>query len=84
MLKRKKQDISQIATSVVAQVTTRGQGEASFDKTQSAKTDGRNPAVLAQRPLGGIMGARAGTEKLSPRDRRRIARETAEAKWAQS
>jgi len=64
-------DPNQLAASIVAKTT----GEA---KAQPEK----NPAAVALGRLGGLKGGKARAEKLSPRKRKKIARQAAKARWA--
>jgi hypothetical protein len=46
-----------------------------------AQPDGKNPAAVALGRLGGQRGGRARAEKLSPEQRKEIARAAAVARW---
>jgi len=63
----KNQELDQLATTVVQP----GAGEATL----------KNLAAVELGRLGGIKGGRARAEKLSPRRRKQIARQAAQARW---
>jgi len=64
----KKRDINEIASSIIEQVTE--------------NDNGKNPAAVALGRLGGLKGGKARAEKLSPEQRKEIARRAAHARWA--
>jgi len=64
-------DINQIAHSIVEQVA-----KASFNEP------GKNPAAVALGRLGGLRGGNARAQKLSPEQRREIARKAAMSRWS--
>jgi len=74
--KKPKQDINQIAKSIVDQAT----GENPVDKP--TKDDGKNPAAVMLGRLGGLKGGKARAAKLSAEERSGIARRAAMARWA--
>jgi hypothetical protein len=47
-------------------------------------TRGKNPAAVALGRLGGIKGGKARAEKLSPQERKAIAKKAAEKRWSKS
>lgn len=67
----KRKDVNQIAASIVAQVTE-----------SAEETPAKNPAAVALGRLGGLKGGKARAEKLSPRQRKQIAKKAAAARWA--
>lgn len=68
MPKRSSKDINVIASNVIGQV---------IDEAQIAK----NPAAVALGRLGGLKGGKARAEKLTPEQRREIAKKAARARW---
>jgi hypothetical protein len=44
-------------------------------------TAGKNPAAVALGRLGGLKGGKARAQKLSPQDRKAIAKQAAEKRW---
>lgn len=70
---RAPQDESQLAKSIVDELTT------DIDE-QEAKPE-KNPAAVALGRLGGLKGGRARAEKLSPKKLKQIAQKAAEARW---
>jgi hypothetical protein len=75
MPKRKRpRDINQLAKFIV-DVST---GEAELPECQP---DARNPAAVELGQLGGKKGGKARAEKLTPEERREIARRAAQTRW---
>jgi len=72
--KKRPRDISQLAASIVADVT-------SEEKPTPEPKDGKNPAAVALGRLGGLKGGKARAAKLSPKKRKEIAKKAAEARW---
>jgi hypothetical protein len=73
--KETKQDINQIAVSIVWAAT----GEVlPIEKPKPQK----NPAAVALGRLGGLKGGKARAEKLSPEERKKIAKEAAQQRWS--
>jgi hypothetical protein len=68
-----KQDINQLAASIVAQAT--GQEPKADPKPE------KNPAAVALGRLGGLKGGKARASKLSPQRRKEIARRAARSRW---
>lgn len=62
-------DINQVAAAIVA-YTTNGNSEIT-----------KNPAAVALGRLGGLKGGKARAEKLSPEQRRKIAKGAAASRW---
>ena len=61
-------DVNVIAADIVEQATEEQQG-------------GKNPAAVALGRLGGLKGGKARAEKLTPEQRKEIARIAASARW---
>ncbi|MFZ2643183.1 MAG: hypothetical protein WA117_19480 [Verrucomicrobiia bacterium] len=70
MQKRSSKDVNQLAASIVAQVTAGAQAEPE-----------KNPAAVVLGRLGGLKGGKARAEKLSPKQRKQIAKAAADARW---
>jgi hypothetical protein len=66
-------DLNQLAKSIVDQAT----GEEVDEPEQS----GKNPSAVALGRLGGKKGGKARAEKLTPEERKEIARGAANARW---
>jgi hypothetical protein len=69
----KKQDINERAFSIVQQLT----GE---EPTPDPDKD-KNPAAVALGRLGGLKGGKARAAKLTPEERKEMARKAAVARW---
>ena len=72
MTDKKKKDINELAASIVGQATGDAQPEEESDK---------NPHAVALGRLGGKKGGKARAEKLTPEQRREIAKKAAQARW---
>ena len=75
--KSKPRDLNQLAKSILDAVTGE-QEEAPPEKAEPVK----NPAAVALGRLGGKKGGAARAAKLTPEQRREIARKAAEKRWA--
>ena len=71
--KRKSRDINTLASQIVEEAT----GEATPKPGDSTK----NPAAVALGRLGGLKGGKARASKLTPEQRKEIAKRAAEARW---
>jgi hypothetical protein len=71
----KRKDVNQIAASIVEQATQEPTPK-KLDE-QSAK----NPAAVALGRLGGLKGGKARASKLTPEQRKEIARKAAQKRW---
>lgn len=65
----KKKDINILASQIVGEATK----ESSIEK---------NPAAVALGRLGGLKGGKARAEKLTPEQRKEIAKKAAKARWS--
>jgi hypothetical protein len=77
MSKKKEHDFAVTAFRVVQEATEQ-------EKTEEEKplnTDGKNPAAVALGRLGGLKGGKARANKLTPEQRKEIARKAAQARW---
>jgi len=68
-------DINLLAASIVEDATNQ-------PTTEEASNSGKNPAAVALGRLGGKKGGRARAEKLTPEQRKEIAKKAAKARWA--
>lgn len=66
-------DPNQIAARILREAT--GEGE------EPKADDGKNPAAVELGRLGGKKGGKARAEKLTPEQRREIAKKAAKARW---
>jgi hypothetical protein len=64
----KKRDINITASSILEEIT-------------SASENGKNPYAVLLGRRGGLKGGKARAEKLSPEERREIAKRAAKARW---
>jgi hypothetical protein len=74
MPKRSRKDVNVLASHIVEQAT----GE---PIKQSPKDTKKNPAAVALGRLGGLKGGKARASKLTPEQRKEIAKKAAEARW---
>ena len=70
----KGRDVNVLASAIVQEAT----GEAPIEES------GKNPAAVALGRLGGQKGGKARAAKLSPEQRREIAKKAAAARWRRS
>lgn len=70
--KKRPKDLNEFAASIVADATSEDRQEEVPTKNQAAVELGR---------LGGLKGGKARAEKLSPEQRREIAKKAAAARW---
>lgn len=76
--KKKTEDVNEIAASIIKAVVDERSGpEHPADKPTKEK----NPAAVALGRLGGLKGGRARASKLTPDERKEIARKAAMARW---
>lgn len=68
-------DLNRLAKSIVDQATT------DEELQQRAIEEGKNPAAVSLGRLGGLKGGKARAEKLSPEQRREIAKKAASVRW---
>ena len=73
--KKRPADLNLFATSIVEDATN-------DNPTDELST--KNPAAVALGRLGGLKGGKARAEKLTPEQRKEIARKAAKARWAKS
>ena len=74
---KRPRDANQLAKLIVDMAT----GEVPADNVAD---DGKNPAAVALGRLGGLKGGNARAKKLSPRERTKIAKIAAAARWKKS
>ena len=75
--KKRSRDINQLAKLIVDIATS----ENTTDKILEKREDTKNPAAVALGRLGGIKGGKARAAKLTPEQRKEIAKKAAEARW---
>jgi hypothetical protein len=73
--KKTSSDINILASQIVAEATQE------IKEVISTPTKEKNPAAVALGRLGGLKGGKARAEKLSPKERKWIARKAANARW---
>ena len=73
MAKKKSRDINVLASQIVEEAT----GESAPKPEDSTK----NPAAVALGRLGGLKGGKARAKKLTPEQRKEIAKKAARARW---
>ena len=79
--KKSPRDINELAAMIVDEATGEPEEELE-DKT--AETSEKNPNAVALGRLGGKKGGKARAEKLTPEERKEIARVAAHARWKKS
>lgn len=77
--KKKEHDFAVTAFRVVQKAT--GQIEPEPKQTEPDLIEGKNPHAVALGRLGGLKGGNARFEKLTPEQRKEIARKAARARW---
>jgi len=77
--KKRDYDFSVTAYRVVQEAT--GQGEPEAKQTKPELIDGKNPHAVALGRLGGLKGGKARASKLTPDQRKEIAKKAAESRW---
>lgn len=75
--KKKEHDFNLTALRVVQEAT----GETEPEEEKPLDTEGKNPAAVALGRLGGKKGGKARALKLTPEQRREIAKKAAAARW---
>lgn len=77
--KKREHDFAVTSFQVVQEAT--GQGEPESEETEPESTEGKNPHAVALGRLGGLKGGKARASKLTPEQRKGIAKIAAEARW---
>lgn len=77
--KKKEHDFAVTAFRVVQEAT--GQIEPESEETELESTEGKNPHAVALGRLGGLKGGKARASKLTPEQRKEIAKKGAQARW---
>lgn len=77
--KKREHDFAVTAFRVVQEAT--GQAEPESKETETELVEGKNPHAVALGRLGGLKGGKARFEKLTPEQRKEIARKAAQARW---
>jgi hypothetical protein len=75
--KKKDHDFAVTAFRVVQEATE----QENIEEEKPLNTDGKNPAAVALGRLGGLKGGKARADKLTPEQRKEIARKAAQARW---
>lgn len=75
--KKKEHDFAVTAFRVVQETT----GQAEPEETQPESSKGKNPHAVALGRLGGLKGGKARAAKMTPEQRREIAKKAALARW---
>jgi hypothetical protein len=78
--KKKEHDFAVTAFRVVQEAT--GQEEPESEETEPESIEGKNPHAVALGRLGGLKGGKARASKLTPEQRKAIARKAVQARWA--
>jgi hypothetical protein len=79
--KKREHDFAVTAFRVVQEATGQA-GEPETEKTEPEPIEGKNPHAVALGRLGGLKGGKARFQKLTPEQRKEIARKAAQARWA--
>ncbi len=77
--KKRDHDFSVTAFRVVQEAT--GQLKQESKELKPELVDGKNPHAVALGRLGGLKGGKARSEKLTPEQRKEIARKAAQTRW---
>ena len=77
--KKRDSDFAVTAFRVVQEAT--GQVEPEPEEAEPELVEGKNPHAVALGRLGGLKGGKARASKLTPEQRKEIARKAAEARW---
>jgi hypothetical protein len=77
--KKKEHDFAVTAFRVVQKATGQVERE---PKVEPELVEGKNPHAVALGRLGGLKGGKARSEKLTPEQRRKIAKKAAQARWS--
>jgi hypothetical protein len=80
--KRKRQDFSQLAKTIVDQAT--GQDMPNEETLIEAVQSGKNPAAVALGRLGGLKGGKARWKGTTKKQRSEVGRKAARARWHKS
>lgn len=80
--KKKEHDFAVTAFRVVQEAT--GQVEPESKEAEPELAEGKNPHAVALGRLGGLKGGKARASKLTPEQRREIARKAAKTRWEKS
>jgi hypothetical protein len=79
--KKRPRDPNQVAASIVEEATQEKPDKEQEPQEPEQETEGKNPAAVALGRLGGKKGGKARAAKLTPEQRREIARKAAEKRW---
>jgi hypothetical protein len=76
--KKKEHDFSVTAFRVVQEAT----GQSELEPEKPLSTEGKNPNAVALGRLGGLKGGKARANKLTPEQRKDIAKKAARSRWS--
>ena len=79
--KRKQKRDSDFAVTAF-RVVQKATGQTDVKEEKPLSIEGKNPNAVALGRLGGLKGGKARTEKLTPEQRKEIAKKAARARWA--
>ena len=80
--KKRPRDPNQLAASIVEEATQETPVEEETEPQESEEeAEGKNPAAVALGRLGGKKGGKARAAKLTPEQRKEIAKKAAQARW---
>jgi len=79
--KKRDSDFAVTAFRVVQEATGQVEPEPESEEAESELIEGKNPHAVALGHLGGLKGGKARAEKLSPEQRKKIAKKAAQARW---
>lgn len=82
--KKRPSDVNLLARQIVEEAIGEPLAEKPAEPTEEPKTPDKekNPAAVALGRLGGLKGGKARAEKLSPEERKEIAKKAAQSRWA--
>ena len=80
--KKREHDFAVTAFRVVQEAT--GQIEPKSEEAEPESIEGKNPHAVALGRLGGLKGGKARASKLTPEQRKEIARRAAQSRWRKS
>jgi len=79
--KHQEHDFAVTAFRVVQEATRQAEPEPEPEETEPESVEGKNPHAVALGRLGGLKGGKARANKLTPEQRKNIAKIAAEARW---
>jgi len=79
--KKKEHDVNVIAFRIVQEATDQGEPQEERPEPEPESTGDKNPHAVALGRMGGKKGGPARAKKLTPEQRREIAKKAAQARW---